>query len=199
MPKLTEEEIENIRTLRKGYMSIKNIAKKVGLSVGSVHLYVKDIKLPKKVQEDLNRTGFRNGISQLSGEKRSARNRKAGITRTANGDNQALLLGTYASGVVYRKDELPAKKVLEEIYKTDFHKEQIENVFFDFANDTYLIEYTNSLTHGPYRALRRFKVAISKADPRKMIAYLPIQHLGKKRISAFEELGIKVLDASLSI
>jgi hypothetical protein len=75
----------------------------------------------------------------------------------------------------------------------EVRKEMINGIAIDFANDSFLIEFTFDHTAGISSIIKRF----SKIDDhRQKIAYVPfITGFGRKRLGKLIKLNIKVLDS----
>ncbi len=130
-------------------------------------------------------------------EQRSERNRKGANTRVANGDWEPIKRkGDLAAWLAYRKDELPVLADMERVFSAKFQKEGVDGVYFDFANEDYLIEHTRDDTKGICDATRRFAVAAARGDQRKRIAYLDTSKLGPLRRGRLEALNVEIRDVT---
>lgn len=136
----------------------------------------------------------------LSKQERRERGQKAGA-RTWELHKETMLRnlresdGRVQAGLTYRKDELPIKAKLERLYKCSFSKEQIGKRFVDFASVDMLIEHTTDPSHGVHDIVKR--MADIAHDPRRKIAFLPLNHLGKKNLALLAALGVELRDCTI--
>jgi len=95
----TEEKIK-ARELRQNGLSIKKIAKIIGVSCGSVHLWVKDIRLTEEQKNAIKNTDYGNiklGIAKRSNNFKLKRDKWeiAGYERAKKDKNFALMAALY--------------------------------------------------------------------------------------------------------
>ena len=195
------QEIEKIRRLREGGESIKVIARIVGRSPSTVKKYTDDIVLPMHVLRVLRARGIRKvtARAKLSPEKLKARARKSVASRIANGSQNGASPERMAqlaekASLMYRRDELSVLEKLNGLFNSSFAKEKVGGVYFDFADDLYLIEHSIDGTHGVQDATMRFAIAEALGDKRRRIAYMNTVKIGPLRMQRFTDLNVEVRD-----
>lgn len=136
--------------------------------------------------------GVRAGL-WLSPEQHRIAGRKAWEARRDQADwRDSIERAQIASGLAYRKDELPFLVALQRRYRTKFRKERIGRRYFDFANETYLIEVSNDWGKGINHITARF--ADAKRDKRKRVAFVNMRWLGRIRRSRLAALSVDIVD-----
>jgi predicted RNA-binding protein (virulence factor B family) len=187
--------------LRKKGLSYKEITACTGVGKSSIHYMVKGIALTAKQQARLKNKMVESGhklavlvksdpkLRQLMSAK--AKEVWQALTQDAKARRLANLGNPCSAGLVYRKDELPVKVVLEKLFGCTFKKECIDGRYFDFASADYLIEYTTDTTHGLTDVVRRFEQA-ARVDPRRKIAYVNFKQLGPRRRARLVAAGVEI-------
>jgi len=84
-------------------------------------------------------------------------------------------------------------KILEQFYGK-LSKEKINNVFPDFCNEEYIIDFTFDHTKGTSDLIERFKKI--QNDPREKIAYIPNKNTGSFRRNKLFKMNIKIKDST---
>lgn len=195
---------EEARRLRQSGMSILDIARCLPMAKSTVSLAVRDIQLTQPQSDRLdesnraNQAAFVSRLSQLDPEVRAEQRHRSGLATWQKHEEQMranLTKGTAASGLTYRKDELPFLSILNKLYSTTFRKEQIGTRYFDFCDDEYVIELTFDHTHGVSDVLARFEESSKWILPRQRIAYIPSARCTSPRIQRLSLVVDKILDS----
>jgi len=92
-----------------------------------------------------------------------------------------------AGRLAWRDYELLLLPHLEALYGP-LTKQIINNIAFDYCNDTYIIEFTFDYGRGTSDAIKRFQ-KIEKEE-RQKVAFIPDRYVGHKRRAKFNNLGV---------
>ena len=197
---LKERAIE----LRKQGLSYNEILLQIDVAKSSLSLWLRDIKLTKEQKNRLKKkkesTNWKNRPHELRRECGKKGGKKGGkITQKLHGKKviKNLIHPSLMANLCYRKDELPIKEKLEALTGRKFKKEGINNKFFDFTDDTYLIEYTTDHTKGLKEAIDRLSSVQTK---RVKILITNLSRLGpirRKRCIDINLLDIKDIEKGI--
>lgn len=150
---LKEKAIE----LREQGLSYNEILLQVDVAKSSLSYWLRNIKL---TEEQKNRLKEKcKWENKVWNREWSVKGGKKGGKRSQELYGKELIKNlihpNLMANLCYRKDELPVKEKLETLTGRKFKKEGINNKFFDFTDDTYIIEYTTDHTRGLTEAIDR--------------------------------------------
>jgi predicted nucleic acid-binding Zn ribbon protein len=84
-------------------------------------------------------------------------------------------------------------KILEQFYGK-LRKEKINNIFPDFCNEEYIIDFTFDHTKGTNDLIKRFQKI--QNDSRKKIAYIPNKNIGEFRRNKLIKINVDIKDST---
>lgn len=189
---------EKVRFLRREGFSYREIQKILGVNRSSIHYMVKDIKLTLKQKTRLAKKEKDNRVAFAARpQDREASSRGGRSCQKLHGPRvtQNLKAGPVVGGLAYRKDELPIKVKLEQLYRRSFCKVKVANKYVDFGDEDLLIEHTTDITKGIKDVVERFRKIAETGDTRKRIAFIPMKsRKTTSRMRALADLGVEVHD-----
>ncbi len=98
----------------------------------------------------------------------------------------------------HKKCEKKVKNKIEEYFKTEkLFPQKINNKWFDFVNQFYIIEYTTDVTAGVYDAIKRFEYILNETRQKFLIC--PQYKLGKLRRGKLKNLGVIIIDIGVIV
>ncbi len=183
-----EEKRKSIILRKKGY-SLNEISKKLELNKTTVSLWVRDIKLNDNARKRLEkRRLIRYKMSEETKRKIRATHKRLyaeGVLSPPNNRNS-----------YHTKLEKEIKSKIETFFDTkNLLPEKINGIWFDFVNESFIIEYTINKTEGISNAIKRFKEI--KMEKRKKFLVCPRKYFGIVRRKRLDEVGTTFINLDI--
>lgn len=188
--RLPEEARDEIRALRNAGCTLDHIVEVTGRPRSTVQYILAGLRLTPegaRAVRQMRARGRAAAASKLQAG-REAAERLWGLPE----QRQAAQARARETTLLYRREELPVRSLLQKIYGEDLCKELFDGCVVKACSSTHVIDW--AFTKGAaYKIPARMACVKSLLDKRKRVAYLPRQYLQSKTADRLRKLKVEVL------